>query len=114
MEATSEWEMCGDKWPIRKAGQCRTQWDYRGQGADVASWRSHFKVVSGGHAVLEGHGGDWSRDASGVTRREAWSVGATLGRNEQETMDSERHNGFRGAMGDRDPKQVCSVGNTLG
>lgn len=64
--------------------------------------------------LLEGHGGDWSRDASGVTCREPWSVGATLGRNEQETMDSERHDGFRGAMGDRYPKQVWSVGNILG
>lgn len=81
-------------------------------GAGVASWQSHFKVVSGGHAGASGAWGDRSRDASGVTHRGMVS-GATLGRNEQETMDSERYNGFRGAMGDRDPK-VWSVGNTLG
>lgn len=38
-----------------------------------------FKVVSGGYMLgLEGHRGNWSRDASGVTHRQAWSVGATL------------------------------------
>lgn len=68
-------------------------------GAGVASWQSHFKVI-GGHAGVRGEWGvDRSRDASVVTHRQAWSMGATLGWNEQETLGGGRHNGFRGANG---------------
>lgn len=65
--------------------------------------------VSGGHAGATGPGGgDQSRDASGVTQRQAWSVGTTLGWNGQVTLASGRHDGFRGQW------VVWSAGNTVG
>lgn len=62
-------------------------------GAGVASWWSHFKVVSAGHA---GARGTWGEPEKGCE----WSHPQTgMVCDEQETLDNGGYNVFRVAMG---------------
>lgn len=105
--------MCwGSKWD---AGQWRIGQGYGGQwDRSDQQGVSYFKVASGGHAGARGAwGGDQSRNASGVTHRQAWSVRTTLGWNGQVTLASGEHDGFRRAMGVT-LEQVQLEGNMVG